>query len=316
MSVFGKNSGALLAKVNPNIKDPEKDKKDPPGDAEKKANALGAQDTGNPVANKFKSSNPAFDPNYELANLSESDLEKLDPKILAVSLKGAGVDITDEDIKAGPGRLVFLMKQTETGPFDEAAEYVRNQGGLNALDAQGMSELMNIEMRKKFGQTAGRINEQGVFEPIEGKEAEGVFGFLADQGIFLKGTNLRGQGTSPFTYSIDRRDKRFADETFTGPQDSDRGYRIAEELRGFKDADQSQYHMSIYGGATGGDTGRSLLARIQGDIQDISDFSSQYVKAFRERFQDNTFEGGEIEFPLPQKFKSAMSFANNQTTVR
>ena len=79
MSVFGKNSGALLAKVNPNVKDPEKDKKDPPGDAEKKANALGAQDTGNPVANKFKSSNPAFDPNYELANLSEADLEKLDP---------------------------------------------------------------------------------------------------------------------------------------------------------------------------------------------------------------------------------------------
>jgi hypothetical protein len=221
MSVFGKNSGALLAKVNPNITDPPGDKKeDPPkdskpdfGDGQTKANALGAKN--NVDIKNIKIENPAYSSNYELAGMSIEELSKLPVGILIQNYEASTGDKILGNIN-NPMAIAQKMEREGVGPFDEAANFVRSKGGFQNLSKEDFRSFLGMEVGKIFGKQSA-------------ENPSGDLGFLLEQGIKLAPGNFDNKFDANLLFHIDRRNM---------PGDSDKEYFGMRNVYSSKESDQ------------------------------------------------------------------------------
>tara|TARA_R100000329_G_C7590971_1_gene209574 strand:+ start:242 stop:1138 length:897 start_codon:yes stop_codon:yes gene_type:complete len=287
MSVFGKNSGALLAKVNPNINDPKKE--DPPVqamNAKQVANALSLSGTEEPPKVGIKNigiEDPAYSSNYELAGMNLEDLSKVPPAVLIQNYEAStGKKFSKEypGMNKNPEQIARVMQMEKVGPFNPGAAFVRDKGGFMNMDEQDFTNFVNVEIKNKFGKTG----------LTEGEEPEGDLGFLASQGIFLKGSDMSNENIDQILYRIDRTDEeRFGDKTFTG-QGQYRGVRDIitrplgdSPLGRFKTKDGT-FQTTISGDSDA--TGKAMLERAKNTISNIDEFVRPYRRAYQFLYKD------------------------------
>ncbi len=283
MSVFGKNSGALLAKVNPNINDPKKE--DPPVqamNAKQVANALSLSGTEEPPKvgiKNIKIEDPAYSSNYELAGMDLESLSKVPPAVLIQNYEAStGKKFSKEypRISKDPEQIAQKFLLEKIGPFNPGAAFVRDKGGFMNMDEQDFTDFVNVEIRNKFGK-AGLT---------EGEDPEGDLGFLASQGIFLKGSDMNNENIDQILYRIDRRDEeRFGDNTFTG-EGKYKGVRDiitrpldGSDLSSFKTKDGTFSMRSTTGG-------KNTLERAKNTISNIDEFVRPYRRAYQFLYKD------------------------------
>lgn len=285
MSVFGKNSGALLAKVNPNITDPPGDKKeDPPkdskpdfGDGQTKANALGTKN--NVGIKNIKIEDPAYSSNYELAGMDLESLSKVSPVVLIQNYEAStGKKFSKEypGISKDPEQIARVMQMEKVGPFNPGAAFVRDKGGFMSMDQQDFTDFVNVEIKNKFGKTG----------LTEGEDPEGDLGFLASQGIFLKGSDMNNENIDQILYRIDRTDEeRFGAKNYQGD----------EKYRGIRDIVTQPIENSVLGKFKTNDgtfsmrsttRGKDTLERAKNTISNIDEFVRPYRRAYQFLYKD------------------------------
>jgi hypothetical protein len=278
MSVFGKNSGALLAKVNPNIKDPKKE--DPPVqamNAKQVANALSFSGTEEPPKVSVRNigiKDPAFSSNYELAGMDLESLSKVPPAVLIQNYEAStGKKFPKEysEISKNSEEIAKVMQMEQVGPFNPGAAFVRDKGGFMNMDKADFTNFLNIEIKNKFGKTGLK----------EGEEPEGDLGFLASQGIVLSGGDLGNEKVDQILYRIDRTNLEGA------------GDKIYKENTGIRNIGKDLYNFTTEEGRAQrtikGDTdrvGEGMIQRIENIAKNVDDFVRPYRKAFQFLYND------------------------------
>lgn len=290
MSIFGKNSGALLAKVNPNITDPPGDKKENPSvqamSAKQVANALSLSGTEEPPKVSVKNigiEDPAFSSNYELAGMDLESLSKVPPTVLIQNYEAStGKKFPKEysEISENSEEIAKVMQMEQVGPFNPGAAFVRDKGGFMNMDEQDFTNFLNIEIRNKFGKTGLK----------EGEEPEGDLGFLASQGIVLSGGDLGNEKVDQILYKIDRtNEEKFGDKTFTG-EGKYMGVRdiitrpLGDSPLGKFKTKEGTFETKIYSDSDS--RGRAMLERAKKTISNIDEFVRPYRKAFQFLYND------------------------------
>ena len=222
MSVFGKNSGALLAKVNPNINDPKKE--DPPVkamNAKQVANALSGVGTEAPpfdsssITKSVGVNNPAFSEDYELADMDVEQLSKLPVGILIQNYEASTGDEISGKIDNSMA-IAQKMEREGVGPFDESASFVRSKGGIQNLSKQDFDTFLKMEVGKVFGKS-------------NPENPSGDLGFLSAQGIKLAPGNFDNKTSANLLFHIDRRNM---------PGKSDKEYFGMRNVFSSKEPDQ------------------------------------------------------------------------------